>query len=219
MNANNFKVLLCCYTIGIAGCNKIGNPSYMDSGGDGTSEKRQDVKASSSAVQSGSIDCDRLLQHSLNVIKRRADTSERVAISQQKAADRAIQDAANARRTADMARKTADDREKARLELGGGDALCNDKLLQHSLNVIKRRADTSERVAISQQKAADRAIQDAANARRTADMARKTADDREKARLELGGGDTLPAVGMMSKTDDDREKESRLKLGAGGDVL
>ncbi|MDN5247497.1 MAG: hypothetical protein QWI37_04690 [Candidatus Cardinium sp.] len=34
MNANNFKFLLCCCTIGIAGCNKIGNPSHMDGGGD-----------------------------------------------------------------------------------------------------------------------------------------------------------------------------------------
>lgn len=34
MNANKFKVLLCCYTMGIAGCNKTGNPSYIDSASD-----------------------------------------------------------------------------------------------------------------------------------------------------------------------------------------
>ncbi|TSJ80175.1 MAG: hypothetical protein NMK33_06390 (plasmid) [Candidatus Cardinium sp.] len=35
MNTNNFKVLLCCYTVGITGCNKMENPSYMDGSGDG----------------------------------------------------------------------------------------------------------------------------------------------------------------------------------------
>lgn len=40
MNINKFKVLLCCYTMGITGCNKIGNTSCMDGSGDGRKEKK-----------------------------------------------------------------------------------------------------------------------------------------------------------------------------------
>lgn len=58
-------------------------------------------------------------------------------------------------------------------------------MLQDSVSAIKHKADTAERVAISLQQAAERAIKNATNAKSTAGNLRKTVDDREEARREL----------------------------------
>ena len=128
---NKFKVLLCCYTMGIAGCNKIGNPSYMNSGGDRKGDKKKEEEASFSVVQSSSNvvvlhgsgkDYNKAFQGTLSSMKRLADTAEQVAISQQESAEHAIKAAADAKIAAETARKAADDAEKNTPELGGGDA-------------------------------------------------------------------------------------------------
>lgn len=162
MNTKKFKAMLFSCVIGVAGCNKIGNPSYMDGGGDKKDKKKQEAEASFSVEQSSS-----------NVIVLESSTID------------------------------------------------HNKMLEDSLSGIKRVADTAEQVAISKQQAAERAIKDAANARISAEMARKTANNREKSRQELGGSDASTSTGMASKTEDDREREeeSRLKLGEGGGVL
>lgn len=67
MSANKFKVLLCCYAMGITGCNKVGNPSYMD-GGDGKKEKTPKVGASVAVEQSSSTEID-ILGDSTNSIE------------------------------------------------------------------------------------------------------------------------------------------------------
>ncbi|WP_419241459.1 hypothetical protein [Cardinium endosymbiont of Nabis limbatus] len=220
MNANNFKVLLCCYTMGIAGCNKIGNPNYMDGGGDRTSEKRQDVGAAVSVTQSSSTsDYHKSLEDSLIGIKRVADLAEQAAIVKQQAAEDAIKAAADAKAAAEATRKTANDRERARQEspLPGSDTVYH-KSLEDSLIGIKRVADLAEQAAIVKQQAAEDAIKAAADAKAAAEATRKTANDRERARRGLGGGDASTLAETVPKTDD-REKGARLELGPGGDVL
>ncbi|XP_026477626.1 uncharacterized protein LOC113383587 [Ctenocephalides felis] len=209
----------------------------MDSGGEGTSEKREDVEPAVAVAQSRStsdyhtkslkdsligikrvadlaeqaaivqqqaaedairaaadaktaaeaarIDTvyHKSLEDSLIGIKRVADLAEQAAIVQQQAAEDAIRAAADAKTAAEAARKTANDREIARHEypLPGIDTVYH-KSLEDSLIGIKRVADLAEQVAIVKQQAAEDAIKAAADAKTAAEAARKTANDRERAR-------------------------------------
>ena len=131
MNTKKFKVLLCCYTMGIAGCNKVANPSYMDGSGDRKGDKKTKVEASLSVSESRSnvvvsdsstIDHKKMLKDSLSGMKESADLAEEFARKKEKDVDLFIKQAEDARITADMARKAFEDSRKARKELGGGDA-------------------------------------------------------------------------------------------------
>ncbi|XP_026477630.1 uncharacterized protein LOC113383592 [Ctenocephalides felis] len=147
----------------------------MDSGGDGTSEKREDVEPAVAVAQSRSTSDyhTKSLKDSLIGIKRVADLAEQAAIVQQQAAEDAIRAAADAKTAAEAARKTANDREKARHEypLPGIDTVYH-KSLEDSLIGIKRVADLAEQAAIVQQQAAEDAIRAAADAKTAAEAAR-----------------------------------------------
>ena len=130
MNTNKFKIILFLCVIGVVGCNKIENPSYMDGGGDKPKEVPA-LKSSISVAQGSSTTAivkgfsksyDEALQSSLSSMKCVADTAKQVSINKQEAAERAIKAASDAKIAAEMTRKAADDAERNTPELGGGDA-------------------------------------------------------------------------------------------------
>ena len=134
MNTKKFKIMLFLYMIGITGCNKIENPSYMDGGGDRKEESKEkcrkigdlygDSKAGSSSteiVTYGSIDCHKMMEDSLGGMKEAVSIAEEICISKQEALDHAKEALECAKNSLEMKRKIADDAERRSLELAGGD--------------------------------------------------------------------------------------------------
>ncbi len=159
-----------------------------------------------------------MLSDSLRGMKEDADLAEEYAVDKQKAVERAIQQAEHAKITAERLRKTADDTEKARSANPiPGIAISYQRALEDSLRGMKEDADLAEEYAVDKQKAVERAIQQADRAKITAERLRKTADDTEKSRMELGSGDASTSVGITQKVVYDIEKEHR--VGPGGDTL
>ena len=134
MSTSRCKALLFLCAIGVAGCNKIRNTSYMDGGGDRkeeSKEKRQKVsdlygesKAGSSSteiVRYGSVDYHKMMEDSLGGMKEAVSIAEEICISKQEALDHAKEALECAKNSLEMKRKIADDAERGSLELAGGD--------------------------------------------------------------------------------------------------
>ena len=233
MNTKKFKAMLFSCVIGVAGCNKIANPSYMDGGGDREEESKEkrrkigdscgDSKAGTSsdvAVSEGStIDHSKMLDDILCGMKEDADLAEEIARDKEKDIERAIKRASNAKVRAEIVRKTADDAEKRRANPIPGIDAFHQRALDDILCGMKEDADLAEEIARDKEKDVERAIKRASNAKVRAEIVRKTADDAEKRRLSLGGDGASTSSGVTRKSVDDKEKESRVGLGPGGDTL
>ncbi|MDN5247505.1 MAG: hypothetical protein QWI37_04735 [Candidatus Cardinium sp.] len=165
--------MLFFYTIGIVGCNKVGNVN-MDGGGDRKDEssmKRQKmsescdnpIAGSSSSVRSTST---ALLQDSRLSMRNTADRAEEVAKLKEKNVEDAIKHARSARDLADKMRGFAGD-------LGTtGDS----KYLQDSRLSMKNTADRAEEVAKLKEKNVEDEIKHARSARDLADKVRELTD-------------------------------------------